>query len=206
MNPPSATSHQSRTRQTREESRARIVSAATELVRSRSYSELSVGEIMERAGAGRTIFYRHFDDLADLLMKVGGAAIGELYEAQLELASARVEADRASIRQAIAAAVSVYHRHGPLLRAVAEAAAGDERVAAEYRALQERFDGLVAEAVVERPAFAGRTASEAAEVARALNRMNEGYLLDAFGREPRISLDTAADTLTDIWFGSLGPA
>ena len=46
-------SQTTRTRETREKSRARIVDAATELVRERSYAELNVGEIMERAGIGQ---------------------------------------------------------------------------------------------------------------------------------------------------------
>ena len=29
--------------------------------------------------------------------------------------------------------------------------------------------------------------------------MNETYLLDAFGREPRVSAETAVQTLTEIW-------
>ena len=67
-----------RTRADRERSRQRIIDATTELVRERSYAELNVGEIMERAGIGRTIFYRHFDDLGDLLMRAGREAIEEL--------------------------------------------------------------------------------------------------------------------------------
>jgi len=39
------------------------------------------------------------------------------------------------------------------------------------------------------------------EVARALNLLHESYLLDAFGREPRVSTDTAVQTLTEIWLG-----
>ena len=38
-------------------------------------------------------------------------------------------------------------------------------------------------------------------MARALNLLNESYLLDAFGREPRVSTDTAVQTLTEIWLG-----
>ena len=37
------------------------------------------------------------------------------------------------------------------------------------------------------------------ETARALNLLNETYLLDAFGREPRVSPETAVQTLTEIW-------
>ena len=46
---------------------------------------------------------------------------------------------------------------------------------------------------------------EGAETARALNLMNESYLRDAFGREPRVSAETALATLTDIWMAVIGP-
>ena len=75
-----------RARQSRKQSRDRIVAAATELVRKRAYSELSVDEVMREAGIGRTIFYRHFDDMADLLLRASREAIEELYEAQRSLA------------------------------------------------------------------------------------------------------------------------
>src|SRR5262249_57527741 len=67
--PMSVATRQTRARLSREETRARIVAAATELVRELSYAELSVGAVMERAGLERTIFYRHADDLLALLMR-----------------------------------------------------------------------------------------------------------------------------------------
>ena len=48
--------HRTRVRQTREESRARIVDAAARLLRERSYAELTVDEVMREAGQGRTLF------------------------------------------------------------------------------------------------------------------------------------------------------
>ena len=42
---------------------------------------------MREAGLGRTIFYRHFDDLGDLLVRASREAIEELYEAQSKLRS-----------------------------------------------------------------------------------------------------------------------
>ena len=65
MTPTNATAPPARER--RQEVRARIVAAASELVRERSFQELSVADVMALAGFERTIFYRHFDDLADLL-------------------------------------------------------------------------------------------------------------------------------------------
>jgi AcrR family transcriptional regulator len=46
----------SQVRLSRRESRQRIVAAAAELVRTRSYAELSVDAVMREAGLGRTIF------------------------------------------------------------------------------------------------------------------------------------------------------
>ena len=87
-------------RRTRQEVRARIVAAANELIRRRSYAELSVDEVMRDAGLGRTIFYRHFDDLGDLLIRVSQEAIGELYEAQPPLEDMTPGDEIAAVRRA----------------------------------------------------------------------------------------------------------
>jgi AcrR family transcriptional regulator len=194
-----ALSQQIRARHSRAESRSRIIEAATELVRTRSYAELSVGEVMERAGFGRTIFYRHFDDLADLLMGTGREAIEALYQAQLSFVETRHEEPAAAVRAAFETAVAVYQRHGPLLRCIAEAAAGDEQIAAGYNEMRKRFDALAEQALREL-GFAGSVPpANLAETARALNLMNETYLTDTFGREPRVSPEVAVQTLTEIW-------
>ena len=190
---------QTRARQTRQQSRQRIVAAATELVRRRAYAELSVDEVMRETGMGRTIFYRHFDDLADLLRRASREAIDELFDAQRRLGHARPDDEPEALGRALRAAVTVYHRHGPLLRAVAEAAAGDEQIARDYAALRRRFDAFVEESLRGLAELAATPLADVAETARALNLMNESYLLDAFGREPRVSPETAVQTLTEVW-------
>jgi AcrR family transcriptional regulator len=186
-------------RQIRQESRERIVAAATELVRTTPYAALSVDEVMRRAGLGRTIFYRHFDDLGDLILRAAREAVDELYETQQLLGEARIGADSSEVRRAIEPVVAVYERHGPLLRAIAEAAAADEQVSVGHRVVRDRFDALVEQAL-ERvwPPTASRPA-DLAETARALNHMNESYLIDAFGREPRVPREVAVQTLTEVW-------
>jgi len=189
-------------RSSRQETRERIVAAATELVRRRSYSELNVGELMREAGfgeSGRTIFYRHFDDLGDLLVRASREAIDALYSAQRPAEDPAAGSVRDVVRPAIENAVDVYVRHGPLLRAVVEAAASDEQVAAGHNAMRRQFDGLVESAMRER----GLDLPHLAETARALNILNEAYLVDAFGREPRVSREVAVETLTQIWMGVL---
>jgi TetR/AcrR family transcriptional regulator, ethionamide resistance regulator len=186
-------------RQSRQESRARIVAATAELVRRRSYAELSVEEIMAEAGLGRTLFYRHFDDLADLLQRAGREAIEELLDAEIALGRTRADLGPDAVREAMASAVAAYHRHGPLLRAIREAAASDEQIAAGYVAMRERFDAVAEQALRATADQRPHAPADVAETARALNLLNESYLLDAFGREPRVSVATAEQTLTEIW-------
>ena len=188
-----------RARQNRKQSRDRIVAAATELVRKRAYSELSVDEVMREAGIGRTIFYRHFDDMADLLLRASREAIEELYDAQRSLAQARADVDPEAVGRAVQAAAVVFQRHGPLIRCVTEAAAEDEQIARDYAVLRQRFDDFAEHSLREAADLGRNPPADLAETARALNLMNVSYLLDAFGREPRVSPETAAQTLTEIW-------
>ena len=125
------TSSRAATRQSREQSRARIVAAAIELLRERSYPDLSVGEVMERAGSERTIFYRHFDDLGDLLLRAGRESIEALYTTEIDLGATRDGSGTrpGAIRDAIRPVVAFYEHHGALLRALEEAAVSDERIA-----------------------------------------------------------------------------
>lgn len=186
-------------RHTREQSRERIVAAAETLVRTTPFAELTVDDVMREAGFGRTIFYRHFDDLGELLMRAGREAIEELLDAQIAFSEARMGDGPEVVRSAIEPAVSVYQRHGPLLRAISEAAGVDERIATGQDAIRERFRELVEQALRASGGLTIDPSADLGEVARALNLMNEKYLLDTFGGEPRASAETATETLTAIW-------
>ncbi|HKP89579.1 MAG TPA: TetR/AcrR family transcriptional regulator [Thermoleophilaceae bacterium] len=187
-------------RETRRHNRDRIVAAAEELVREGPYGALTVDDVMRKAGIGRTIFYRHFDDLPDLLRQAGREAIDEMFDAQRALADARLGDSEDVIRAAIEPAVAVYRRHGPLLRAISEAAASEEQIDQGQEAMRRRFDELVEDALRAMPGVAANPPADLAETARALNLMNESYLREAFGGEPRVSVETAIQTLTEVWF------
>jgi AcrR family transcriptional regulator len=179
--------------------RERLIAAAIDLVRDRSFYELSVAEVTENAGIERTIFYRHFDDLADLLLRAATEAIESLYEAQVELDGEREEGDLEAVRDAIEPAVRAYRRHGPVLQAVSEAGASNPQIAARGAELRRRFNELATESLGRLAGLRENPPADVAESARALNLLNEAYLRDAFGREPRISAEAAAQTLTEIW-------
>jgi TetR/AcrR family transcriptional regulator, ethionamide resistance regulator len=197
--PAKAPARPPRPRLSREEVRERLLAAATELVRDRSFSDLSVGEVTERAGIERTIFYRHFDDLADLLLRAATEAIESLYQAQVEMDAGREEGDLDAVRAAVEPAVRVYQQHGPVIRAVTEAGASNPRIAARGAELRRRFNELTAGSLARLPGLQDNPPADIAESARALNLMNEAYLRDAFGHEPRVSAEAAIETLTEIW-------
>ena len=133
------------------------------------------------------------------MLRAAREAVDELYETQRLLGEARIGAEPAEVRRAIEPVVAVYERHGPLLRAIAEAAAVDEQVSADHRALRERFDALVEQALARVWPSTTAPPADLAETARALNHMNESYLTEAYGREPRVPPEVAVQTLTEIW-------
>jgi AcrR family transcriptional regulator len=197
--PPKTPTRPQRPRLSREEVRERLVDAATELVRDRSFYDLSVGDVTEQAGIERTIFYRHFDDLSDLLLRAATDAIESLYQAQVELDAGREAGDLETVRSAIEPAVRVYREHGAVIRAVTEAGASHPEVAARGAELRRRFNELTAGSLARLPDLKDNPPADLAESARALNLLNEAYLQEAFGRDPRVSAEVAIETLTEIW-------
>jgi AcrR family transcriptional regulator len=188
-----ASARRSTARTKRAEARERILAAAERLLRERPYRELTVDQVMTEAGLSRTVFYRHFDGLPELVLSllesiVAGPA------AQLEAAAVPDD-----IRDALAAAVDAYVDHGPFLRAVDEAASHDETIETAYRAVIDDLTKTVA-----RPLEAGMKSGDIApanayELARALNLMTGRYLLETLGRDPGFDRKLALDTLVAVW-------
>lgn len=179
------------------------MTAANDALRERPYRDLSVEDLMANTELTRTTFYRHFDDLADVVVRLLEEAGRSLYQYEQRLV-ADVSDDPGLVRRVLEAPVRGFQVHGPLLRAVAEAASHDERIDATYRALLEQFEQLI-EAALRALADRGATKiADPAQTARALNLMNVAYLLDVFGSvEPKVSHDVALRTLTEIWVGTI---
>jgi AcrR family transcriptional regulator len=198
-----APAQRSKTRHSREEVRAGVTAAAVELVRERSFYELSVGDVMERAGFERTIFYRHFDDLADLLLSAATEAIERLYTAQVEVGPGIETGSFESVRTVMENSVRIYAEHGPVIRAVTEAGASHPQVAERGAQMRAGFNQLTARSLARTPQLRAHPPTDYEETARALNLLSEGYLRDSFGWGPRVSEEVAVRTLTEIWHSFL---
>ncbi len=188
----------------REAARKRIVDAAIELVRERSFAELTVGEIMDRAGLERTIFYRHFENVGALLLGAGREAIDQLYAAQVALAETRADHGPEAVRQAMEVPVAIYSRHGPLLRAVSEAVAAEQLVAADQETPARDFDELAANSIrqaAEEAASRSRTSSRRPTRSTCSTRATCSTP-SAASRGSSVEIATA--TLAGIWSPLLG--
>lgn len=194
-----------RRRQQREETRRQILDAAQAFLRERSFRELSVDALMSRTGHTRTVFYRHFDDIPSLVLALMEEVGSELVEvAQSWAQTERVAPDVA--RERLAAFVDFYVRHGPLVRAVAEAAHHDDAVERAYNGMVEGFMALTATAIQARVDSGELAPLDAPEIARALVRMLNGYLHDALGGEQPTDPERVLETVWTIWTRTLFPS
>jgi AcrR family transcriptional regulator len=185
-------------RQAREETRAQILAAADQFLRERSFRELSVDELMALTGHTRTVFYRHFDDLPDVAVRLLQEIGGELYEISQEWA-ADTEGSAEGDRRALAQIVDFFVRHGPLVRSIAEGASHDEAIELIYRSFIDTFVEMTEKSLSARLENGSIQPLDAREVARALTWMNERYFLESFGREPQADPERALEAVWTIW-------
>ncbi len=154
--------------------RERILEAARTLLQQGPFAELSVRAVMAEAGLTRTIFYRYFDDLPSLAADLLPDADDPLVD-QVE----RLEADGPDVvvRHMIDGLVATYAAHGPLLRAIDDAARHDREVADQLETALVGPRRLLARLV----AGAGHPPPDPDEFARLLMATHRAYLLDQFG-------------------------
>jgi AcrR family transcriptional regulator len=178
--------------------------AAVRLLRARPFRELTVDDLMAATSQSRTAFYRHFTDRQDLLVHL----IRDLNEELWEMSAGWLRGSGdplAEGREALERLADVYAAHGPLLRAIAEAASHDADVERVYRGMVQGFVDATA-ARIRRDVAAGRTGLAHPEhVAAALVWMTERHLAATFGRVGTTAADRAAalETLFTIWMRTL---
>jgi AcrR family transcriptional regulator len=194
-----------RRREQREQTRGQILSAADRFLREHPFRELSVDVVMAQTGLTRTAFYRHFDDVTELVMKLLEDVGAELYAVATGWLAGAEDDLRTATHEALGGIVGFFQRHGPLVRAIADAARTDEQIERGYGGFLQAFVEMTVgglNGLVGRDQLAAR---DTRELARALTLLNERYLLDTFGRNPQGDPAAALDTLEHIWLRTIGP-
>jgi AcrR family transcriptional regulator len=197
--PVSAQPQRGRHREHREATRRQILETAEELLRERPFRELSVEAVMAEIGMTRTSFYRNFDDLTDLLLRLFAEVSQQLLDVAKQWARSAGAGYPAPGREGLAGLVAFYVRHGPLMRAFIEAAAVDEQIESAVAGLSASMVELASRAM-ERLAGEGvLDVPDPRGLARAMTVMNQAYLLSEFGSEPPGDPAAALATLRTIW-------
>jgi AcrR family transcriptional regulator len=201
----SASVQRTRRREQREHTRREILAATDRFLRERPYRELSVDIVMADTRLTRTAFYRHFDDLTALVLQLLQEVGRELFAVAERWRDTSGRNYPEPARAALRGIVQFYVDHGPLVRAFADAAATDEQIERAYRGAIEAFIAVVAAGLDELVARGQLEPFDTRAVSRALNLMNEAYLLDQFGSEPFGDAEVAFKTLETVWLGAIGP-
>lgn len=190
--------HRRKRRQAREETRAQILAATERFLSERQFREMSVEELMAMTGHSRTVFYRHFADIADVLETLLEDRTRELLEL-IAGPTADLEDPEEAARRSLELSVSFFAEHGRVLKGIADAEGYDPEIELRYHELLQTFIDLTARVLAEQVA-AGRVAAlDPEETARALTYMDVRYLLHAFGEGERVSRSKAFETLFEIW-------
>jgi AcrR family transcriptional regulator len=188
-------------RRRRHEAREQILDVARRELRVRPFRELSVDELMQATGLSRTAFYRYFPDreavLVDLLDEVWG-----------ELAEARDADPDLTDPSSLPSLARLIADNRAVLKAVADAAPGDEEVERAYRAFMHSYwiDDLTARIVdaQSRGLAAGLDPQLAGE---ALGWMAERLVTQSLERDPRQVLDTIVAILVKCLYSApAGPS
>jgi TetR/AcrR family transcriptional regulator, ethionamide resistance regulator len=181
-----------------------ILDATEELLETRPFRDLTIEDVMEVAGLGRTAFYRYFHDLEGVVLRHMAAITEELQAASSDWLSA--EDPVAQLTGSGRRIAAVYRDHGRVMQAFSDAAGAGPDVHEVWRGV---LDSLIAPGVVhlERLIAAGRASCpHPAETIRALSVLIDRYLLDLYGRSGSSQTDTEVPVavLVEIWRRSLG--
>lgn len=115
---------------------ARIVSATeTLLSEAERFSDISVEQILVRAGVSRSTFYTYFDDMGHLLRVVGEGVIGDVVSAARRWMDRDSGVDEAELRVIFTDLFATYRSRATLMAALADASAYDQGVREEFHRL-----------------------------------------------------------------------
>ncbi len=182
--------------------RAAILNAALDFLWSHPFRDMTVASVTVPIGVSRPALYRYFSDLHELMETLLGTLQEEIFEAA-EPWTARAGDPVALLDESLAGLVRVGYGRGPLLRAVADAAATDKRLEKVWKQFLGRFDDAACariEADQEQgliPEFDPRP------VAIALNRLDAHMLIEAFGQRPRNRPEPVRKALGRVWISTL---
>jgi TetR/AcrR family transcriptional regulator, ethionamide resistance regulator len=186
-----------RRRRSPAEAEREILDSAERFLRERPLRELTIDEVMAGTGLSRPAFYVYFRDRHDLVLRL----ISEIGSELFEMADKWLKGN--DLRAGVEGVVAVYAKHGPVLRAISDAAVDDPDVETAYHGLVQRFIDATADHIRSEQKDGRAEGMTARRTAAALVWMNERYLSMCLGGSKQLKPREVADTLAQIWTRTL---
>ena len=181
-----------------------ILNTARELLAERSIAEISVDDLAKGAGLSRPTFYFYFASKEAVLLSLIEPLI-RLADAGFDGAAALPSDPRRAFREGIGIFFAAFSSQPVIARAGAEALATNAELRASWAAFMQKWiDQTAALISAERARGAAPDTIPAAELATALNQMNERTMLAALsGESGAVHPDQLVETLAHIWMTSI---
>ena len=167
------------------------------------FRDLTVAKLMAGTELSRPAFYQYFGDLHGLIESL----LGEVEAVMRQTANPWISGEGepiSALRASLGGVVKTCVEHGPIIRAVAEAAPLDERLEQAWSGFMGRWDDAVKTRIEaqQRDGVIARSL-DAQRTANALNALNASVLVSEFGRHPQGDPEAVLETTHGIWVGTL---
>jgi len=189
-------------RHTPEEARREILDSAARFLRNRHFREMTIGEVMAGTTLSRPAFYQYFTDVHDLILSL----LSEIEEIMHQLASPWIDGEGepiAALRESNRGVVETCVKHGPVIRAIVEAAPLDERLEQAWTSFMLGWDEVAEARIVAQQRDGLIPPLDARRVASALNSLDVNLVVAAFGRHPQDDPNEVLETMHRVWSSTL---
>lgn len=180
---------------------AAILDTAEKLLADRPLSAITVDELARGAGISRPSFYFHFESREAVLRALAERIVDELAQASDRWLERGGDPPETAIRRTLEGILALWQAHGPVLRAMIEAGAGDAELRRFWTSVGKRFvDATAARIERERAAGVAPGGPDAHSLAAVLVAMNDRVFYDhsRHRRSAREDRDLV-HTLTAVW-------
>lgn len=186
--------------QTREE----IIESAHAFLWERPFRDLTVARLMDGTSVGRSAFYIHFSDRYELVAALLAEVDRELTRVTPEITPGDGYGE--AFRKNLAGSIEVWTRHGPVINAISDASAHDERLEHLYRSwfIQRSVERVLNLVVAAQRVGRLPYEIDATEHATLTTLMATAYLNDRLGRLPQAPAGLVTEALTTTLEALLG--
>ncbi|MEE4217144.1 MAG: TetR/AcrR family transcriptional regulator [Xanthomonadales bacterium] len=185
-----------------ERTRQAILEAALTFLWSRPFRVMTVRQLMAMTEVSRPAFYQYFQDLQQLMEALLGMLATEILAA-CEPWITNTGDPVVLVRESLTGLVSVCHRRGPFVKAIADAATTDERLERAWLAFVQQFDDTVDKRIRMDQELKLTAEFDPRPAAHSLNMLNAYTFISKFGRHPRSDPEPVRQALIRIWVSTL---